>query len=106
MDSVIPQLMQSLLRKKGHPVVNTSELLLSFVAAYKDIHTDRRQEIFLSLLEKIGADQFLFALLLLFVDKYPGRKKVVDFAAGLVSKQSIQTTLIVSRRLSSPGLPN
>lgn len=101
MESVIPRLVQSLHKRKGHPVISVSELLLSFVAAYKDIPPQRRQELFLSLTDKIGADEFLFALILLLVDKYPGRKSVVDFAAGLVERQTTTTQLVVGLQCTS-----
>jgi len=105
MESVIPRLVQSLHKRKGHPVVSVSELLLSFVAAYKDIPQLRRQELFLSLTDKIGADEFLFALIMLLIDKYPSRKSVLDFAAGLVERQKITTQLIVSLSFPSVKLP-
>ena len=96
MDSVIPPLMESLHKRKGSAVIGASELLLSFVAAYKDIPTQRREELFMSLADRIGPDEFLFALILLLVDKYPGRVKVLDFAAGLVAQQKVITQLNVS----------
>lgn len=99
MESVIPRLVQSLHKRKVPPVVSVSELLLSFVAAYKDIPPQRRQELFLSLTDKTGADDFLFALILLLIDKYPNRKSILDFAAGLVERQMTMTQLVV-------GLPS
>lgn len=105
MESVIPRLVQSLHKRKGNPVVSVSELLLSFVAAYKDIPPQRRQELFLSLTDKIGADGFLFALILLLVDKYPSRKSVLDFAAGLVERQRTTTQLIVGLLCTSVTSP-
>ena len=97
MDSVIPRLMRSLHERKEHAIIGVSELLLSFVAAYKDIPSQRRQDLFDSLTEKIGAKDYLFALMLLFVDKYPGRKTILDFATGLVARQVIGTQLSVRR---------
>ncbi len=105
MESVVPRLVQSLHNRKGHPVISVSELLLSFVAAYKDIPPRRRQELFLSLADKTGADEFLFALILLLVDKYPGRKSALDFAAGLVERQRITTQLVVGLPFTPVTLP-
>ena len=96
MESVIPQLVQALQRKKLDPVVSLSELLFSFVAAYKDIPTERRHDLFISLLAKTGPDEFLFAVLVLLIDKYPSRPNVLDFAAGLVAHQKVKTQLVVS----------
>lgn len=96
MESVIPPLVQSLRQAKSDAVTNLSELFLSFVVAYKDIPTERRYGLFISLMDKVGPNDFLFALLVLFVDKYPGRQKVYDFAAELVAHQNVSTQLIVS----------
>ena len=96
MESVIPQLVQALQKKKLDPVTGLSELLLSFVAAYKDIPQQRRQDLFTSLVAKTGPDEFLFAVLVLLIDKYPSRPNVLDFAAGLVAHQEIKTQLVVS----------
>ena len=96
MESVIPRLVQSLHQKKADPLISISQLLLSFVAAYKDIPNQRRQELFVSLIDKTGPNEFLFALVVLLIDKYPGRKKVLDFAAGLVTHQKVVTQLSVS----------
>ena len=95
MDSVIPRLMRSLHERKEHAIIGVSELLLNFVAAYKDIPSQRRQDLFDSLTEKIGAKDYLFALMLLFADKYPGRKTILDFATGLVARQVVGTQLAV-----------
>lgn len=96
MESIIPQLVQALRGKKADPAISVSELFLSFVAAYKDIPTERRHHLFCSLIDKTGPEDFLFALLVLLVDKYPGRPKVLDFAAGLVTQRKVTTQLVVS----------
>ena len=95
MDSVIPSLMRSLHERKEHAIIGVSELLLSFVAAYKDIPSQRRQDLFDFLTEKIDAKDYLYALMLLFVDKYPGRKTILDFVTGLVARQVVGTQLSV-----------
>lgn len=96
MATVIPRLVESLHKRKIDPVVSISELLLSFVAAYKDIPLQRRQDIFVSLTNRVGADDYLFALLVLLVDKYPDDHKVVEFATRLTAQQDCTTQLIVS----------
>ena len=96
MATVIPRLVESLHERKIDPVVSISELLLSFVAAYKDIPLQRRQDIFVSLTDRVGADDYLFALLVLLVDKYPDDRNVVDFATRLTAQQDCATQLIVS----------
>ena len=96
MSTLIPCLVESLLKRKVEPVIRISELLLNFVAAYKDIPFQRRQDLFVSLTKTVGADDYLFALLILLLDKYPGEHSVVDFAAELAAQQDCRTQLIVS----------
>ena len=72
-----------------------SELLLSFVAAYEHIPAQRKLELFSSLTEKLGADDFLFALLVLLKDKYPSNKKVTGFAVELSGHHGVKTQLLV-----------
>ncbi|KAL8793139.1 MAG: hypothetical protein Q9195_004251 [Heterodermia aff. obscurata] len=91
---VIPRLVESLHKRRVDPLISISELLLSFVAAYQDIPLRRRQGIFASLSSCVGADDFLFALLVLLVDKYPGDQGVIDFAARLTAQQGCRTQLI------------
>ncbi|KAL8823214.1 MAG: hypothetical protein Q9191_006066 [Dirinaria sp. TL-2023a] len=98
MESIIPQLVQALRGRKVNPVISLSELFLSFVAAYKDIPIERRHHLFCSLVDKTGPDDFLFALLVLLVDKYPGRPKVLDFAAGLVVQRKVTTQLVTAEK--------
>ena len=101
MKLVIPRLIESLHRRKVDPLISISELLLSFVAAYQDIPLQRRLDIFASLSTHVGADDFLFALLVLLVDKYPGDQSVIDFAARLTAQQSCRTQLKVSSTVSA-----
>lgn len=96
MATVIPRLVESLHKRKVDPVISISELLLSFVAAYKDMPLQRRQDIFISLSSRIGAEEFLFALLVLLVNKYPDDGSVVDFATRLTAQQDCNTQLSVS----------
>lgn len=95
MAAVIPPLVESLHKRKVDSVISISELLLSFVAAYKDIPLQRRQDIFLSLTNRVGADNYLFALLILLIEKYPGDNNVVEFATKLTAQQDCTTQLTV-----------
>ena len=100
MATVIPRLVESLQKRKADPVISISELLLNFVAAYKDMPFQRRQDFFTSLIAIVGADAFLFALLVMLIDRYPCQQNVVDFAANLAAQQDCRTQLIV--RSSKP----
>ena len=95
MDSVIPRLVQSLRKRKDGPLVGISELLLSYVAAYEHIPTQRRLDLFISLVNKVGPSENLFALIAILLDKYPSDKSVMQFAIDLSSRYSVQTRLQV-----------
>ena len=95
MDSVIPGLVQSLHNRKDGPFVGVSELLLSYVAAYEHIPTQRRLDLFISLVNKVGPGDHLFALIAILLDKYPSDRTVLHFATKLSSRYSVKTRLQV-----------
>lgn len=95
MESVIPRLVQSLHKRKDGPLVAISELLLSFAAAYEHISPQRRLGLFVSLVDKTGPDDYLFALITILLDKYPNDKSVLRFATDLTSRYSVKTRLQV-----------
>lgn len=83
---VIPPLIQSLRKGKKSPVAGASELLLSFVTAFEHIPSYRRLGLFVSLLEVLGAEDFLFALLAMLVDKYGSTADVLSFASQVFNQ--------------------
>ena len=95
MDSVIPGLVQSLYNRKDGPFVGVSELLLSYVAAYEHIPTQRRLNLFISLVNKVGPGDHLFALIAILLDKYPSDRSVLQFATNLTSRYNVKTRLQV-----------
>ncbi|RDW71266.1 hypothetical protein BP6252_07829 [Coleophoma cylindrospora] len=76
---VIPPLISSLRQEKGNPVTGAAELLLSFVAAYEHVPAHRRQGLFTSLVQTLGAEDFLFALETMLVDKYGATDDIKNF---------------------------
>ncbi|PQE03008.1 BP28CT domain-containing protein [Rutstroemia sp. NJR-2017a BVV2] len=90
---VIPPLISSLRQDKGNPVTGAAELLLSFVAAYEHIPVHRRKGLFVSLVQTLGAEDFLFALLIMLVDKYGVNDNIKSFAAELTNSFSVETQL-------------
>ena len=96
MDSVIPRLVQSLYKRKDGPLVGISELLLSFVAAYEHIPTQRRLELFVSLANKVGPSDYLFALIAILLDKHPSNRNVMQFATDLASRYSTEIRVQVN----------
>lgn len=95
MESVIPCLVQSLHKRKDGPLVGVSELLLSFAAAYEHIPIQRRFDLFVSLMNKVGPSDYLFALLTILLDKYPSDRSVLQFATDLTSRYDVKTRLQV-----------
>lgn len=95
MESVIPRLVQSLHKRKDGPLMSVSELLLSFAAAYEHISPQRRLDLFVSLVDKVGPNDYLFALLTILLDKFPSDRSVVQFAVDLSSRYDVKTRLLV-----------
>lgn len=82
-------------KHKRDALSGSSELLLSFVAAYEHIPWHRRYPLFESLVDKLGPEDFLFALLGLLADRYAAKKDVQDFALGLAARFSAKVQLVV-----------
>ncbi|KAL8656885.1 MAG: hypothetical protein Q9226_002479 [Calogaya cf. arnoldii] len=91
MDAVIPRLMDSLRRRFKDPLAGVSELLLSFAAAFEHVPPQKRLGLFQSLMNMIGADEFLFALLILLEVKFPRNKRVLQFSVDLLDCYEAQT---------------
>lgn len=90
---VIPPLISSLRKEKGNPVTGAAELLLSFVAAYEHVPPHRRKGLFTSLVQTLGPEDFLFALLAMLVDKYGPTEGIKAFAADIAGSFSVETQL-------------
>jgi U3 small nucleolar RNA-associated protein 10 len=85
-DSVIPPLAETLHKQNGGPLVGASELLLSFAAAFEHMPSHRRKALFSSLIDKLGVEEFLFALLVLLMDRYPDNGEVLDFVKDFMDQ--------------------
>lgn len=95
MESIVPRLVQSLHKRKEGPFVGVSELLLSFAAAFEHIPSQRRLGLFTSLIDKVGSRDYLFALFVILIDKYPNNRKVVQFMVELGRRYDVDTRLQV-----------
>ena len=84
-DQVVPALIQSLRNQKRDIVSGTSELLLSFTAAFEHIPSHRRLRLFHALISKLGAQDFLFAVLAMLANRYSTDKDVLTLMTGVVS---------------------
>lgn len=90
---VVPPLIKSLLKGKKDPVAGASELLLSFVTAYEHIPSHRRLGLFISLVETLDPEKFLFAVLAMLADKYGMTDQVLSFSTELFNHFNIETQL-------------
>lgn len=96
---MIPSLVATLRKQKGGALVGASELLLSFTAAFEHIPIYRRKALFSSLIDKLGAEEFLFALLILLLDRHADDESVMEFVKEFVSRYSPLIQLKVGFRL-------
>ncbi|KAL5044710.1 U3 small nucleolar RNA-associated protein 10, partial [Aspergillus fruticulosus] len=92
-DQVVPALIQSLRHQKRDVVSGTSELLLSFTAAFEHIPSHRRLRLFHALITKLGTEEFLFAVLAMLANRYSMDKAVLVLMTGLVSDASAPVEL-------------
>ncbi|KAI0180019.1 hypothetical protein GGR52DRAFT_529399 [Hypoxylon sp. FL1284] len=90
---VVPPLIQSLRKGKLSPLAGASELLLSFVTAYEHIPSHRRLGLFVSLVETLGADEFLFALLAMLTHMYGSTDQIMSFSAEVFNYFTVEIQL-------------
>jgi U3 small nucleolar RNA-associated protein 10 len=90
---VIPPLIASLRKAKASPVTGAAELLLSFVAAYEHVPIHRRKGLYTSLVQTLGADEFLFAVIAMLADKYGVTENIKAFAIDLASSFDVNVQL-------------
>ncbi|KFY63949.1 hypothetical protein V496_03551 [Pseudogymnoascus sp. VKM F-4515 (FW-2607)] len=90
---VIPPLIASLRKEKGGPVTGAAELLLSFVAAYEHVPAHRRKGLYTSLVQTLGPEDFLFAVLGMLADKYGATESIKDFSVDLASSFNVDVQL-------------
>lgn len=90
---VVPPLIQSLRKGKISPLAGVSELLLSFVTAYEHIPSHRRLGLFVSLVETLGPEEFLFALLAMLTHTYGTTAEVLSFATEVFNYFTVEIQL-------------
>ncbi|CAI4211464.1 unnamed protein product [Parascedosporium putredinis] len=90
---VVPPLVATLRKGKKSVVAASSELLLSFTSSYEHIPSHRRFGIFMSLVDTLGADEFLFAIIALLVEKQGPTDGVLSFVTELLDRHNVKTQL-------------
>ncbi|KAI5291138.1 snoRNA-binding rRNA-processing protein utp10 [Ascosphaera aggregata] len=93
-DQVVPPLIQSLRNQKKDIVSGTSELLLSFTAAFEHIPSHRRLRLFEALVAKLGPEDFLFAVFSMLANKYPQDRDVLSVITSLASDFDAELQLL------------
>jgi len=90
---VIPPLIETFRKTHRNLVASTADLLSSFVIAYDHIPSPRKQDLFLSLVQNLGPEDFLFAVLAMFVDKYGATDNMVLFTTQLLGSFPVEVQL-------------
>lgn len=91
---VVPPLIASLRKKNEDLIVGSAELLLSFTAAFEHIPLHRRLGLFSHLVNALGPQESLPAIIAMLFEKYPTDTRVPGFSADLMNSFSplIQVT--------------
>ncbi|KYK60087.1 U3 small nucleolar RNA-associated protein [Drechmeria coniospora] len=90
---VIPPLIESLRKGRKSPLASACDILVSFTTAYEHIPVHRRQGLFAALVETLGPQEFLFALISMLVDRYDTSDALLHFVIDLLNNFSIETQL-------------
>lgn len=90
---VIPPLIETFRKKSRNVVAHTKDLLASFVTAYEHIPSHRKRDLFISLVQNLGPEDFLFAVIAMFVDRYAATDNMVSFTTQMMSSFSVEIQL-------------
>ena len=90
---VIPPLIDTFRRRGRNVVASTKDLLASFVTAYEHIPSHRKHDLFISLVQNLGPEDFLFAVLAMFVDRYAATDNMISFTTHMMSSFSVEIQL-------------
>ncbi|CAK7567227.1 MAG: snoRNA-binding rRNA-processing protein utp10 [Sporothrix epigloea] len=90
---VIPPLIDTFKKGKRDIVASASDLLSSFVIAYEHIPSHRKHDLFISLVENLGPNDFLFAIVAMFADRYGTADRTCAFLTELIGSFSVETQL-------------
>lgn len=90
---IIPPLAASLKKRGRDLITGSAELLLSFTAAFEHIPLHRRSGLFRNLVQTLGPDESLFAIMAMLVERYPEDTSVLPFISDLMSHFASTTEL-------------
>ncbi|TKA26604.1 hypothetical protein B0A50_04712 [Salinomyces thailandicus] len=90
---IVPPLAASL-KKRGRDLVSgAAELLLSFTAAFEHVPLHRRASLFRHLVQTLGPEESLFAVIAMLVERYPKDERTIPFIEELIGFFPVQTQL-------------
>jgi U3 small nucleolar RNA-associated protein 10 len=92
---VIPPLVGSLRKRSRDVVSGVSDLLLSFTAAFEHIPLHRRLKLFELLVNALGPQDCLFAVIVLIIDRHPTDSSIRSFIVELMNMYPAETNLKV-----------
>ncbi|EME47404.1 hypothetical protein DOTSEDRAFT_50810 [Dothistroma septosporum NZE10] len=90
---IIPPLAASLQKRGKDLVSGAADLLLSFTAAYEHIPLHRRADLFRNLVDTLGADQALFAIAAMLIERHPKDPGVHRFVSELMNSFANNTQI-------------
>jgi U3 small nucleolar RNA-associated protein 10 len=90
---VIPPLIGSMRQGQKNPIAGACDILVSFTTAFEHMPAHRRQGLFVALVETLGPEDFLHAIIGMLVDKYGSSDALLQFVIELLNHFSITTQL-------------
>lgn len=97
-ERIMPPLAASLKKKGKNLVVGASELLLSFTAAFEHIPLHRRAGLFKHLVQTLGPEESLFAVVAMLVERYGSDSNVYHFVSDLMNQFSAVTEIKAAKQ--------
>jgi U3 small nucleolar RNA-associated protein 10 len=95
---IIPPLAASLKTRGRDLITGSAELLLSFTAAFEHIPLHRRGSLFQHLVRTLGAEEALFAIVSMLIERYPEDSSVLAFVVELVDEFPVATQLLAVKQ--------
>ncbi|KAF2770906.1 hypothetical protein EJ03DRAFT_325984 [Teratosphaeria nubilosa] len=90
---IVPPLAESLKRRGQDLVSGAAELLLSFTAAFEHIPLHRRAGLFQHLVQTLGPEESLFAIIAMLAERHPDDHRIQPFVSDLMAHFPVATQM-------------
>ncbi|KAH9819858.1 U3 small nucleolar RNA-associated protein 10 [Teratosphaeria destructans] len=90
---IVPPLAESLKRRGQDLVSGAAELLLSFTAAFEHIPLHRRAGLFQHLVQTLGPEESLFAIIAMLAERHPDDDRIQPFVNDLIAYFPVATQM-------------